>query len=157
MLTGQKKKFADALKKGMTQREAAVEAGYSEKTARVKGSQLAGDPDVITYLERSDEVNRGVNPEVNPEVNPSLSDRERLSQASDYPDPLAVMAEIMMKNKCVDPKLSLEAAARLAPYLCSKKGAGGKKEEKTKAAKKAESRFPSLAPPKLVVNNSRGQ
>lgn len=149
MLTGQKKKFADALKKGMTQREAAVEAGYSEKTARVKGSQLAGDPDVITYLERSDEVNRG--------VNPSLSDRERLSQASDYPDPLAVMAEIMMKNKCVDPKLSLEAAARLAPYLCSKKGAGGKKEEKTKAAKKAESRFPSLAPPKLVVNNSRGQ
>lgn len=153
MLTGQKKKFADALKKGMTQREAAVEAGYSEKTARVKGSQLAGDPDVITYLERSDEVNRGVNPE----VNPSLSDRERLSQASDYPDPLAVMAEIMMKNKCVDPKLSLEAAARLAPYLCSKKGAGGKKEEKTKAAKKAESRFPSLAPPKLVVNNSRGQ
>nr|EMB6209864.1 terminase small subunit [Morganella morganii] len=153
MLTGQKKKFADALKKGMTQREAAVEAGYSEKTARVKGSQLARDPDVITYLERSDEVNR----RVNPEVNPSLSDRERLSQASDYPDPLAVMAEIMMKNKCVDPKLSLEAAARLAPYLCSKKGAGGKKEEKTKAAKKAESRFPSLAPPKLVVNNSRGQ
>lgn len=153
MLTGQKKKFADALKKGMTQREAAVDAGYSEKTAKVKGSQLARDPDVVTYLERSTEISQGINPE----VNSPLSDRERLSQAGDYPDPLAVMAEIMMKNKGADPKLSLEAAAKLAPYLCSKKGAGGKKEEKAKAAKKAENRFPSLAPPKLVVNNSRGQ
>lgn len=52
MLTGRKKKFAQALKKGMTQREAAIEAGYSEKTAQVKGSQLAKDPDVTAYLRR---------------------------------------------------------------------------------------------------------
>ncbi|WP_405470999.1 terminase small subunit [Morganella morganii] len=153
MLTGQKKKFADALKKGMTQREAAVEAGYSEKTAKVKGSQLARDPDVTAYLERSTEISQGINPE----VNPPLSDRKQLSQAMDYPDPLAVMAAIMVRNQNTDEKLALEAAAKLASYVCSKNGSGGKKEEKAKAAKKAENRFPSLAPPKLVVNNSRGQ
>lgn len=92
---------------------------------------------MVTYLENSDEVNRGVNPE----VNPPLSDRVRLSQAGDYPDPLAVMAEIMMKNKGADPKLSLEAAAKLAPYLCSKKGAGGKKKKKQRPPKKQKTGF----------------
>lgn len=161
MLTGRKKKFAQALKKGMTQREAAIEAGYSEKTAQVKGSQLAKDPDVTAYLRRSINVNTKVNPTINRKVNSKvdsdvnavITDKERLSQVHDYPDPLAVIAEIMMKNKDIDPKLSLDAAAKLAPYLCSKKGDCGKKDEKRKAAKKAGNRFSPIPPPKLIVNN----
>ena len=197
MLTGRKKKFAQALKKGMTQREAAIEAGYSEKTAQVKGSQLAKDPDVTAYLRRSingntkvnthlnqkvnskvnfdvnTEVNYHLNHEVSNKVNPTINrkinsrvnsnvnsdinavitDKERSSQVHDYPDPLAVIAEIMMKNKDIDPKLSLDAAAKLAPYLCSKKGDCGNKDAKRKAAKKAGNRFSPMPPPKLIINN----
>ncbi len=161
MLTGRKKKFAQALKKGMTQREAAIEAGYSEKTAQVKGSQLAKDPDVTAYLRRSingntkvnTHLNQKVNSKVNFDVNAVITDKERSSQVHDYPDPLAVIAEIMMKNKDIDPKLSLDAAAKLAPYLCSKKGDCGKKDEKKKAAKKAGNRFSPMPPPKLIINN----
>ncbi|HEJ9744346.1 TPA: terminase small subunit [Proteus mirabilis] len=82
-----------------------------------------------------------------------MTDKERSSQVHDYPDPLAVIAEIMMKNKDIDPKLSLDAAAKLAPYLCSKKGDCGKKDEKRKAAKKAGNRFSPMPPPKLIINN----
>lgn len=48
--TNRKKLFAKALKKGMTQKAAAIAAGYSEKTAKVKGSQLAKDPHVVAYM-----------------------------------------------------------------------------------------------------------
>lgn len=51
VLTPKKMKFADCLMKGLTQREAAILAGYSEKTARIKGCRLAKDPCVIAYME----------------------------------------------------------------------------------------------------------
>lgn len=50
VFTNRKKLFAEALKKGMTQKAAAIAAGYSEKTAKVKGSQLAKDPHVVAYM-----------------------------------------------------------------------------------------------------------
>ena len=145
MLTGQKKMFADALMKGSTQQQAAIQAGYSEKTAKVKGSQLAKDKDVIAYMERVRGINQGVNLRP-PEKSPDGGDAE-------LPDPLRVMAKIMLDNQLVDPKLSLEAAAKLAPYVCQKVGESGKKDAKNAAAKKAASKFSGMAPPKLVVNN----
>ncbi|EFJ1429489.1 terminase small subunit, partial [Escherichia coli] len=39
MLTTQKRKFALALMSGKNRTASAITAGYSEKTARVKGSQ----------------------------------------------------------------------------------------------------------------------
>lgn len=50
VLTSQKKKFADLLMKGITQTQAAILAGYSKKTARVKGCQLAKDPCILAYV-----------------------------------------------------------------------------------------------------------
>ena len=52
MLTAQKRKFAVALMSGMSQKDAAIKAGYSEKSARSKGSQLAKDPEVIAFISR---------------------------------------------------------------------------------------------------------
>ncbi|SQS79836.1 transcriptional regulator PchABC-homolog [Escherichia coli] len=43
MLTTQKRKFALALMSGKNKTASAIAAGYSAKTARVKGSQLAKD------------------------------------------------------------------------------------------------------------------
>ncbi len=151
MLTGQKKKFADALMKGSNQRQAAIHAGYSEKTAKVKGSQLAKDKDVIGYMERV----RAVNPA---DSMPELVGQEDLPPVETPPqfdDPIAVMKLIMSDNILVDPKLSLEAAAKLAPYVCKKMGDTGKKEAKDAAAKKVASKFSGMAPPQLIVNNGR--
>lgn len=151
MLTGQKKKFADALMKGSNQRQAAIQAGYSEKTAKVKGSQLAKDKDVIGYMERV----RIVNPADSlPEPVPQ-ADLPPVETPLQFDDPIAVMKRIMSDNLLVDPKLSLEAAAKLAPYVCQKMGDTGKKEAKDAAAKKAASKFSGMAPPKLVVSNGR--
>lgn len=52
MLTAQKRKFALALMTGASKKDAAINAGYSEKSARSKGSQLAKDPEVIAFIER---------------------------------------------------------------------------------------------------------
>lgn len=149
MLTGQKKMFADALMKGSNQRQAAIHAGYSEKTAKVKGSQLAKDKDVLAYMERV----RAVNPEPVPASPDQQSELPDVEAPVQYDDPIEVMKRIMSDHIMVDPKLSLEAAAKLAPYVCQKMGESGKKDAKNAAAKKAASKFSGMAPPKLVVNN----
>lgn len=148
MLTGQKKRFADALMKGSNQRQAAISAGYSEKTAKVKGSQLAKDKDVIAYMDRVRAVN--------PEPVTSAADKANIPEVQKpvkFDDPIEVMKRIMNDSLLTDPKLSLEAAAKLAPYVCQKMGEGGKKDAKNSAAKKAATKFSGIAPPKLVVNN----
>ena len=150
MLTGQKKKFADALMRGENQTQSAKSAGYSEKTAKIKGSQLAKDKDVLTYMERVKNLPDGVCDEVEEYKIESVPHVEIPPR---YEDPIEVMKKIMSDNIIVDPKLSLEAAAKLAPYVCQKIAEPGKKAAKNEAAKKAVNKFGAMTPPKLVVNN----
>ncbi|BCU51185.1 Terminase small subunit [Citrobacter amalonaticus] len=150
MLTGQKKKFADALIRGENQTQSAKSAGYSEKTAKIKGSQLAKDKDVLTYMERVKNLPDGVCDEVEEHKIESVLHVEIPPR---YEDPIEVMKKIMNDNILVDPKLSLEAAAKLAPYVCQKIAEPGKKAAKNEAAKKAVNKFGAMTPPKLVVNN----
>lgn len=150
MLTGQKKKFADALMRGENQTQSAKAAGYSEKTAKIKGSQLAKDKDVLAYMERVKSLPDGVSEEVDQTKNNTVP---RVEIPPRYEDPLEVMKKIMNDNMLVDPKLSLEAAAKLAPYVCQKIAEPGKKAAKNEAAKKAVNKFGAMTPPKLVVNN----
>ena len=49
-LTQKKKAYAQARLQGKKTKEAAVLAGYSERSAAAKGSQLESDPDVVAYL-----------------------------------------------------------------------------------------------------------
>ena len=48
----QKELFAKAKLRGLSNREAAIAAGYSEKTASASGSRLAKDEDVLAEIER---------------------------------------------------------------------------------------------------------
>ncbi|KLQ85203.1 hypothetical protein ABF62_11935 [Enterobacter hormaechei subsp. steigerwaltii] len=150
MLTGQKKKFADALMRGENQTQSAKAAGYSEKTAKIKGSQLAKDKDVLAYMERVKSLPDGVSEEVEQTKNNTVP---RVEIPPRYEDPIEVMKKIMNDNILLDPKLSLEAAAKLAPYVCQKIAEPGKKAAKNEAAKKAVNKFGAMTPPKLVVNN----
>ncbi|MCE1523690.1 terminase small subunit [Enterobacter hormaechei] len=150
MLTGQKKKFADALMRGENQTQSAKAAGYSEKTAKIKGSQLAKDKDVLAYMERVKSLTNGISEEVEQTKNNTVP---RVEIPTRYEDPIEVMKKIMSDNILLDPKLSLEAAAKLAPYVCQKIAEPGKKAAKNEAAKKAVNKFGAMTPPKLVVNN----
>lgn len=138
MLTIQKKKFAEALHAGKNQREAAIDAGYSEKTAKVKGSQLAKDQDVIIYLER---LIGGINLNCSPDTKDTLPD-EKLN------DPIKVMTLIMVSNITTDPKLALDAASKLAPYIHRKLDDPGKKQLKVEKAQVV-NRFAALPTPSL--------
>ncbi|WP_180298183.1 terminase small subunit, partial [Snodgrassella communis] len=48
----QKELFARAIVDGLSNKEAAIKAGYSEKTASATGSRLRKDPDVIAHIEQ---------------------------------------------------------------------------------------------------------
>ncbi|MFS1539306.1 MAG: terminase small subunit [Candidatus Phlomobacter fragariae] len=138
MLTTRKKKFAAALHTGKNQREAAIAAGYSEKTAKVKGSQLARAPEVINYLKRLTE-------EVNLSYSHAVTDN---ASAGGLEDPVKVMTLIMTNHITTDPKLALEAAAKLAPYVHRKLDDPGKKQLKAEKAQVI-NRFEALPTPSM--------
>lgn len=162
MLTAQKRKFALALISGMSKKDAAIKAGYSEKSARSKGSQLAKDPEVIAFIGRKkkeevvvDDVpthGKKVNtPAVKPEPDPAP---QIIRSDGDYDDPLEFLKSVM-NNREEDIDTRKDAAKAMLPYLHSKKGEGGKKDAKQAAAKAVASKFMGMAPPQLIVNNGR--
>ena len=172
MLTTQKRKFALALMSGKNKTASAIAAGYSAKTARVKGSQLAKDPEVLAFIARKqcetvevDEVPVYRQKKSEQEDKPRRREAAAIPQPSavmspgiEYmedglPDPVKAMGRILVENLCIDPKLALDAAWRLAQFTHHKKGDTGKKSAKGDAAKKAANRFAVPPPPRLVVNN----
>jgi len=152
MLTGQKRKFAIALMSGSTQAAAAIKAGYSEKSARSKGSQLAKDPDVIAYMHKTRGENEAVDMPVDkPEV--TLEQPDNVYNGSKkYDDPIEYLKAVMNGIEPDQPERR-DAAKAMLPYIHPRKGERGKKDAKLGAAKAAHSKFSGMAPPKLVVNN----
>ncbi|HEL8023171.1 TPA: terminase small subunit [Escherichia coli] len=153
-MTTRKRRFADAILKGLNPTEAAVRAGYSGKTARVKGWQLARDPAVKKYLTaltggatfpvtQPKKVTRKVTSGRVTGGGPELMD-------NGLPDPLKAMGKILMDNIDTDPKLALDAAYKLAQFTHYRKWNAGKKAAKAEAARKAGNRFPTPEPPKFT-------
>ncbi|WP_100030076.1 terminase small subunit, partial [Escherichia coli] len=126
MLTTQKRKFALALMSGKNKTASAIAAGYSAKTARVKGSQLAKDPEVLAFIARKqcetvevDEVpvyrQKKSEPEDKPrrreaaaipqpdETNPEMPPPAVMSPGIEYmedglPDPVKAMGRLLVEN-----------------------------------------------------------
>lgn len=151
MLTGQKRKFAIALMSGSTQAAAAVKAGYSEKSARSKGSQLAKDPDVIAFMNKKRDSESAVEVPVDePKTPPPVVN----NLSGTFEDPLEFLKSVM-NDITEETDVRKDAAKAMLPYIHPKKGEGGKKDARNAAAKVAAgaSKFGAMAPPKLVVNN----
>ncbi len=145
-LTEKKRKFAAALKSGASNKEAAIAAGYSENSASQAGSRLAKDPEVIAEMERKEAVQKA-------KAEHKPMDLSEL--AGTFKDPKAFL-EAMMNDMGEDPKLRLDAAKTLMPYIHARKADLGKKEQDMENAKKAAgNKFAASAPPKLVVNNRK--
>nr|WP_310316559.1 hypothetical protein [Paraburkholderia terricola] len=71
-----------------------------------------------------------------------------------FTDPKAFLIAAMNDGR-TEPKLRVDAAKALMPFVHAKVGETGKKDAKGDAAKKAANKFASLATPKLVVNNRK--
>lgn len=164
MLTTQKRKFALALMSGKNKTASAIAAGYSAKTARVKGSQLAKDPEVLAFIarkqcetvevdeapvyrqkksEQEDKPRRREAAAIpqpdenNPEMPPSAVMSPGIEYMEDgLPDPVKAMGRILVENLCIDPKLALDAACVWRSSRTIKKGIPGKNRQKVMPRKK---------------------
>ena len=68
------------------------------------------------------------------------------------PDPQKFLLDLM-NDPAADPRMRLDAAKALMPFMHGKPGAG-KKDERVQAAKKVSTgKFAPAAPPRLIVNN----
>lgn len=116
-LTQKSKAFALSIASGKSNREAAIDAGYSEKTASQKGSALAKDPEVIEYVERLKNA-----PPIEKDVALALETK----------DPMEKLIQLM---NCGIVKVEFEAAKALMPFVHGKVAPMGKKEGKAEGAK----------------------
>lgn len=139
-LTDKKRRFVDALMSGATNREAAIAAGYSEKTASQAGSKLAKDPDVLAEIGRRLKQKQATSTEGKPprKVKEGAPEVEGIAELTlTYTDdPRAFLTELMNTDQA-DMRMRLEAAKTLMPYVHGKVADQGKKEQKADAAKEA--------------------
>jgi|SRR5690625_2175727 len=147
-LTPRKRKFADALLSGASNREAAIQAGYSERTASQQGSRLAKDADVLAHMERRQAVK-----ERQAEARAEGKAFNLSGLAREYDDPADFLLALM-NDDGEDVKLRADAAKALMPYKHARLGEQGKRQARQSAAREAsKGRFAPSAPPRLVVNN----
>jgi phage terminase small subunit len=145
-LTAKKKLFADAVMRGKSNKDAAIEAGYSAATASAAGSRLVKDPSVAEYLKKCQAETKEVPPK------PATSPFD-INRALQYSDPQAFLLATMNDSRTED-KLRIDAAKALMPFMHQRLGEGGKKDAKEEAAKKAASKFGALPPPLRLVNKA---
>ncbi|UVM07050.1 terminase small subunit [Pseudomonas laurylsulfatiphila] len=139
-LTEQKRRYAEARLSGQPKKQAAISAGCPEKTASQAASRLEKDPEVLAAMGRAVVVNSAKKPE-QPQGEPD----PYIPAATD--DPMDFLKGVM-KDLVADPKLRIDAAKALLPYVHGKVAEGGKKDQKADAARKAATgRFRTGAPP----------
>ncbi|ORL52985.1 terminase [Pseudomonas putida] len=163
-LTSRKRAFIGALREGASNREAAVAAGYSERTASAAGSRLVKDKDVAAELLKlralglmpqdvkgdvkahvkakpaektsaKDEQAAESDPAADeqPEPEPAGFD---LTQALLHRDPKDFLLSVM-NDLGSEPKLRVDAAKALMPFVHPRKGESGKKDQAQANAEKA--------------------
>lgn len=143
-LTEKMEKFALAIVDGKTNKEAAISAGYAEKTASQQGSKLSKDPEIIVYIEKLKAQKEGRSltsdqPKVKPENEPENSSEDETPVGEfqfEGDDPLDFLIKVMNFNGNKLP-LRMQAAIAALPYKHGKVAEKGKKETKQDKAKEA--------------------
>jgi phage terminase small subunit len=155
-----KRAFADAVLAGKSNRDAAIAAGYSAATASAAGSRLVKDKDVVAYL--AQHRKKGAAKATEAAKASPADEKAAITKAAvdagfdlesilTFSDPKAFLLAAM-NDQNTEPKLRIDAAKTLMPFMHQKLGEGGKKDAKAEAAKKAASKFGALAPPLKLVN-----
>ena len=152
-LTGKKQQFADAVLAGLSNKEAAIKAGYSIATASAAGSRLVKDQDVKKCLARGRSA-----------VEVSLEQQSHGGSLKRSKANPVEIAEVDMLQLLQDVALGrieatttqVRAAIAAVQYTHSKKGEGGKKDARADAAGAAAGgRFGVPSPPRLVSGGKK--
>lgn len=169
-LTAKSKAFAQAVVDGMSNKDAAISAGYSEKTAMQQGSKLAKLPEVIAYIAKlkadkklTSKDEKLTSSKSKPSSNVQVVKVEKIESDPEQAhgqfvgrdeiaigapeDPLEYLKTVWM-NEQEDPKLRLDAAKAAMPYIHGKVAEKGKKqtqEEEAHAAAKSGGKFATRA------------
>ncbi|WP_109512790.1 terminase small subunit [Pseudomonas ovata] len=154
-LTDKKRRFVDALLSGASNREAAISAGYSEKTASQAGSKLAKDADVLAefgnHLHQKAASSTKVKPSQKVKAKCPEDGAPDAPSFAETEDPQIFLTELMNSGDA-DLRMRLEAAKALMPYKHGKVADQGKKDAKADAAKNAgKGRYSQSRPPLTVV------
>lgn len=136
-LTGKKRAFADAVLTGRSNKEAAIEAGYSAATASAAGSRLVKDAEVAAYLaaRREAPVTAPV-AATKPPTTPLDDENVDPLNGAHYVDPKDFLVAAMNAPE-LDMRQRIDSAKALMPFTHQKLGEGGKKEQKQAAAETA--------------------
>lgn len=136
-LTQKKKAYAQARLQGKKTKEAAVLAGYAERSAAAKGSQLESDPDVVAYLASLNSQGGGgldATPLGEAAIQAEFLAMENVSNSLEF-------LKTIYKNPRIDRKIRIDAAKAALPYEFGRVGEKGIKEgrqdEANDAAKKS--------------------
>jgi phage terminase small subunit len=155
-LKGKKLKFAEAKMVGKSNKDAAIAAGCSVKSASAAGSRLAKDIEVVAYLAtrkvaapRQDATQPDVPITAPPEKQTPTFD---VNAALMHTDPKAFLL-VAMNDMKMDHKLRVDAAKALMPFVHAKLGDVGKKAVRGDAAKEAANKFASTPPPPLPLRS----
>ncbi len=140
-LTAKMKAFAQAIVDGMSKKDAAISAGYPEKSAMQQGSKLSKNPEIIAYIDQYSTAKKltsekkKLTPE-NPAPKPVASGEDDNPFEDNYAkdDPLQFLIDVM-NNKDNEIGLLLHAAKSVLPYVHGKVAEKGKKESKADGAK----------------------
>lgn len=147
-LTAKKRAFGDASFAGKANKDAAIAAGYSAKTASQAGSRLVKDEDVVLYITalRARAAKAAVG-------DPSEADPDAIEIAT-HTDPMLFLKDVMNLN-CIELRIRVDSAKALLPFMHTKKGEGGKADAKEAAAKAAgQGKFGATRPPLSVVKKA---
>lgn len=161
-LTPKKQAFVSAKRRGASNKDAAIAAGYAASSAAQAGARLAKDAFVVAELS-APAVNKKVNKIVKGGAPPTAKGSFAasgedaaeqhgdasfdLSKAMRFSDPKEFLLATMNDFE-TDSKLRVDAAKALMPFIHPRKGEGGKKEEKENAAKTAaKGKFGAAPPP----------
>ena len=174
-LTSRKRAFIAALREGAYNRDAAVAAGYSEKTASAAGSRLVKDKDVAaellklralglmpqdvkgdvkTHVKAKPSEKTSTKDEQAAESDPAADEQAEpepagfdLTQALLHRDPKDFLLSVM-NDLGSEPKLRVDAAKALMPFVHPRKGESGKKDQaQANADKAATGKFGTPAAP----------
>ncbi|MEE4148386.1 terminase small subunit [Pseudomonas viridiflava] len=157
-LTPKQRAFVDAVRGGASKKNAAIAAGYAAGSASAAGTRLAKHPNVMAAL-GSAPVNKKVKaPAASPAPGTTSADPVEpqepsfdLAKALSFTDPKDFLMATM-NDFGQEPKLRVDAAKALMPFVHQRRGEGGKKEQaKEKAAGAANGRFGVRKGPLSVV------
>ena len=145
-LTAKGKAFAQAVADGMSNKDAAISAGYSEKTAMQQGAKLSKNPEIIAYIEKltSEKPNQNTHVQVvkvekiesgTEQAHGQFVGRDEIAIGS-HEDPLEYLKSVWM-DQGQDEELRVACAKAALPYVHGKVADKGKKQTKAEEAKAA--------------------